>query len=538
MEPQVEHLEGHIARLTVKVDDDLVERGRRAAAKRIARDLRIPGFRPGKAPYSVVVQYVGEEGIIQEALEDIGNEVYRNALEAAGIEPYSSGEITDLDVSDGLTLVFEVPLRPVVKLNNYREIRLDYEETEVNDDDIHQSIYALLQSLALTEHVDRPSAYDDIMVLNIKAVIKHTADAHGEDHDKDETEADATTESSVEIAAEDTDVASPVDEVETVKDTEDNTEDKIHDNDHGHEHVVMDEQQFKYHLSEDNAEDVALGFSQQLLGLKVGEHKTFSLTFPEDDERFPNETLHYDVTVTAVQNLILPEVDDFMAELITNGDIKTLDELRESIYEQLVESSQDKANSDYASRMLEAVIEIAEFEYAEVTVEDYQEDVINGIKGHLAQQIGLSFEQYLNIVGKTREEFRDEYRESAIQRLHNTLAMTAIAEAENITIEAEDIGTEINMRIDINAFNSMNRPQTFDLSDYLEDIAADIISKRTLKRLVEIGKGEAPELETKAEDSEENKSSVANEPDTDVDNNEATTNDLSKSTETQSQTEA
>ena len=130
---QTEHLENHTARITVDVDAEQINQAMRQAARQIAKKARIPGFRPGKAPFNVIVTMFGYEYVLGEALEKIGNDIYREALETSGVEPYAPGNLEKMD-EGGQKLTFIVPKQPEVELGDYREVRIEHEPIEVTDE--------------------------------------------------------------------------------------------------------------------------------------------------------------------------------------------------------------------------------------------------------------------------------------------------------------------------------------------------------------------------------------------------------------------
>jgi len=157
---QTEHLENHTARLTVEVDEQRLERAMVRAAREIAKKGRIPGFRPGKAPLNVVMNLYGRDYVLSEALEDLGNDIYREALEQAQIDPYAPGSLENID-QEGRQLTFVVPLRPTVELGDYRAIRETHEVEEVDDQMVSDALENLREEQAELEPVDRPAEMGD-----------------------------------------------------------------------------------------------------------------------------------------------------------------------------------------------------------------------------------------------------------------------------------------------------------------------------------------------------------------------------------------
>ncbi len=163
MNIQTEHLEeDHLARLTVEVEPAQVQKAFESAARRLSAKANIPGFRKGKAPYSVVVRYFGTQGLLEESIESIADTAYKQALDETKISAYEAGSLDDikLDEAEGeqtpkLKLVFTVPKQPDVILNDYRDLRLDYEAPQVTDAEVERAILNVRENRATIE----PSVY-------------------------------------------------------------------------------------------------------------------------------------------------------------------------------------------------------------------------------------------------------------------------------------------------------------------------------------------------------------------------------------------
>src|SRR5262249_44834739 len=137
---ETEHLDNHTARLTVEVEQPRVEKAMQEAARRIARKANVPGFRKGKAPYNVIIQRFGAAYVLEQALETLGNEIYREALDESKIEPYDIGLLENVDSENGLKLIFVVPKRPEIDLGTYRDVRVPYEPAEVTDEMVNEAM--------------------------------------------------------------------------------------------------------------------------------------------------------------------------------------------------------------------------------------------------------------------------------------------------------------------------------------------------------------------------------------------------------------
>ena len=136
MKIDTELREDHQVKINVEVETEALEGAKRRAAKQIAKRVKIPGFRPGKAPYNVIQKHVGDGAILEDALDILLDEIYPEIIEEADIKPYGPGSLENVASLDPPTLEFTVPLAPEVDLGDYREIRIDYKLNEVSDDDV------------------------------------------------------------------------------------------------------------------------------------------------------------------------------------------------------------------------------------------------------------------------------------------------------------------------------------------------------------------------------------------------------------------
>ncbi|MDF1515816.1 MAG: trigger factor, partial [Anaerolineae bacterium] len=165
-EVKKELLDTHEALLEVVVEAQAVQNAMRSAARLIARQVNIPGFRKGKAPYGVVVRYVGESAVLQEAVDHLIEENYPSFIESADIQPYDSGALEDMQV-DPLTFKIRVPLKPTITLGDYRTIRIEWEEPVVSDNDVDMVLEQAREENAILEPVERPSKMGDEVLVDV-----------------------------------------------------------------------------------------------------------------------------------------------------------------------------------------------------------------------------------------------------------------------------------------------------------------------------------------------------------------------------------
>ncbi len=156
--------------LSIEVDKDRVQKALQQAARELSRRARIPGFRPGKAPYYLVERYLGKEHLYGKAVESLGPDVYREALEQAGIEPYAQGNL-DIAQMEPLILKAVVPVTPVVTLGDYKSVRVPKQEVSFDEQGIERTIEQLREQHAEWTPVDRPIQIGDQVTIDLEGRV-------------------------------------------------------------------------------------------------------------------------------------------------------------------------------------------------------------------------------------------------------------------------------------------------------------------------------------------------------------------------------
>jgi trigger factor len=308
--------------LTIEVDEERVDRTIRGVARRISRNYNIPGFRRGRAPFHVILRRFGREALLQEALEDLGEEVIQDALEGESLEPYAAGDLEDVQL-EPLTFKLRVPLRPTVDLGDYRELRLEPPVVSVDEDEIDTELERLRQANAILEPAgDRPAQLGDWVSLDISADVDDTTLVR--------KEADS---------------------------------------------IVLDAENTQF----------GPGFAEQITGMKVDQEKEFTLILSDDwgEERAGQEAA-FSVTLHEVRSRMVPELDDDLARTV--GDFDTLEELDQSIREQFEETAQRQADQEYSEDVLQALIDGAAIEYPPDLIEDQIDDMADDLEQRLESQ--------------------------------------------------------------------------------------------------------------------------------------------------------
>ncbi len=446
MKIETQELEDRQVELTVEVPDDRVQAAKRSSAKRLSKDTRIPGFRPGKAPYEVIVSKFGEEVIFEEALEILGQEAYRESLEDAELDPYAPGSLEEIVSREPLVLRFTVPLVPEVELGDYREIRIPYEAPEVTDEAVESMMEELRQRQALIEPVERPAEDSDLVVLDIQGELLDEEDDG---------------------------------EVELV-------------NQEGISVLVDEETDFPF-----------LGIYEHLLGLVEGDEKTVEHTFPEDyaTEDLQNKPASFQLKCSGVKSRFVPEWSDDLAKSV--GEFEDLLDLRIKVRESLTEQATQEAESAYAEQVMEIVMEGAQVTYPPIVLENETDHLMRDLEMRLSSQ-NLAFDDYLKIEGKNAEEIRDELKPAAEERVNRGLVLGQVVEEENLEVDDEEITQEIDRMLEpLGDSGNESLKEVFDTPEGRNRIGMDLLTKKAIDRLMDISKGEAEYENEKPEDDHE-----------------------------------
>jgi len=426
-------LENRQTELQIEVASDQLQTAMQAAARRLSRGTKIPGFRPGKAPYEVIVGKFGEDVIFEEALERLGQEIYRDALEEEKIEPYAPGSLEEVIREDPLKLRYIVPLAPEVDLGAYREI---IEDAEVTDEAFEEAIEEIRQRQALIEPVDRPAEETDLVIIDLSGELLDP---------EDEEDAQLLDMKDISVLVDpDTDVPTP-------------------------------------------------GVMEHLLGLAAGDEKSYEYTFPDDN---PNEDLRkraakFQIKCLEVKSRFIPEWSDEMAQNL--GEFESLLDLRVKLRENLQKQAEMEAENQYRDEIMQKIVEGASVEYPPVVLQEETENLLQDLRMRLGNQ-NLALEDYLKIEGKTEENLREELEPEAIERIKRGLVLGKIVEVEELKVEDDEIDAEIKRLVEpLGAEADKRLLEAFESPAGRHRIAMDVLTDKAIRRIIAIAKGEAEE---------------------------------------------
>lgn len=434
----------HEAKLVVELDAETTEKYKRRAARKISERGKIPGFRPGKAPYHMVVLNYGEQTILEAAIDMFVDDEYPNILKEAEIEPGDAGTLEAIDSFDPVRLTFRVPLAPQVDLGDYHSIRLPYEWTPPSQEKVDEALKELREMYATTENVEREAQEGDYLLVSIQSQTSELND-----------ESFATL-----IRAEDR-----------------------------------------------NTEWPYPGFARELIGMKPGDTRTIRHTFPEDwdVEDLRGKEVEMQVTLKTVRAVTLPELNDDFAKTVGAGE--TLAELTEKVRQDVEARYQAEYDQQYFKQLVDKIKENASIKYHRRALEHEAEHVLNDLNARLARQ-GIDLDTYFKVRNITREKFMEEEAIPLAQKhLERSLILDEIVRLEKLTddIDGDELSAElqnvvnelVNDGVDIQKLGKGKKGERLAEAISMETFSR-LLTRQTFNLLKSIATGEYKSPEERA----------------------------------------
>lgn len=437
--------ENHEAKLVVEVEPEQMDNYKRRAARKISQRGKIAGFRPGKAPYEMVVRNYGEQAVLEQAVDMFVDAEYSNILKEADVEPGAAGSLESIDSLNPPKMTFRVPLAPQVDLGDYHSIRMPYEWTPPDEKAVDAAIEDLRQMYATTENVEREAQEGDYVLVDVKS---------------------ETTEL----------------------------------NRSGYATIIRSEGH--------DTEWPYNGFSKELIGLKAGDTKTVKYTFPEDweIEELRGKDVEMEVTLKTVRSMTLPDLDDEFAK--TTGAGETVEQLRESVRKDVEARSKADYDDKYFVDLIEKIKEAATLKYHQHALEHEGEHVLEDLSQRLSQQ-GMDLDTYFKVRNTTREQFvEEEVKPVAKKRFERSLILDEIVRREKLEVDNEALDAEFNQTlsaltmqgVDLSKIRGGRQGQQRIAQAVAMESANRVLTRRALDTLKSIATGEyiPPEERQKA----------------------------------------
>lgn len=378
MRTEVTELPESKVRIAVAIEAAQFDKRVDRAAKGLAGEMRMPGFRKGKVPPQMVIQRLGREAVVEEALRDALPEWYERALLASGVTPIGDPklDVGDLpDPGEELEFTIEVGVRPQAELGDYKGLEVGRAEVEVPEDAIAAELERLRGAFGSLTPVERPAAPGDAVVIDFEGTI-----------DGEPFEGSASKDFTIELGG----------------------------------------------------EGLLPEFDAELTGAAAGEKRTVEVAFPDDHEpeELAGKTASFAVSVKEVREKNLPELDDDFAS--EASEFETLEELREDIRARVAEAMGQRAEADFREAVVDAVAANAKLEVPHDLVHARAHEMWERIERQLAGR-GIDPQTYAQMQGKDRHDLINESEADAERALRREAVLAAVADAEDIDPSDDDL---------------------------------------------------------------------------------------------------
>ena len=382
MSVQVEKLEKNMAKLTIEVSAEELEKAIEKVYQKQKKNISVPGFRKGKVPRVMVEKMYGKEVFYEDAANEVIPAAYEKAYDECGENIVSTPKIEVTQIEAGKPFIFtaEVALKPEVTLGAYKGIEVDKVEAAVSDEEVDAEIERERERNARSVRVsDRAVQDKDQTVIDFEGFVDGVAFEGGKGEN--------------------------------------------------------------YPLTIGSGAFIP-GFEEQLIGKNIGEECDVNVTFPEDyhADNLAGKPAVFKVTVKEIKEKVLPELDDEFAAEVSEFD--TLAEYKEDVKKNLTEKREKDVKNAKEDAVVDAIIANATMDIPEAMIETQQRQMVQEFAQNIQMQ-GLSIDQYFQFTGLTAEKMMEQVKPQAEKRIKSRLVLEAVAKAENITASEEDFEAEI-----------------------------------------------------------------------------------------------
>ncbi len=407
--------------LTVTADKEELKSTREVVLKKLGKDVKVSGFRPGKAPLDMVEKQINQQLLQQEFLEEVIQQLYPKAAQDNSVRPVDRPEISIKAFVPFTELTFEakVDVLGEVKLPDYKKIKMERKTAKVTKKDIDEVIENLRTQSAVKESVKRAAKDSDQVLIDFKGTDKKGKAIQGADG-KDYP-------------------------------------------------LVLGSNTF------------IPGFEEHLVGLKPGEEKTFDVTFPKDYgvSSLAGEKVTFAVTVKDVLAVKKPELTDEFAKTV--GPVESLKQLREDIEKELLKEKQRQADLEYEGELVREITKKSKLEVPDSLVEEQIGRMLDELKQNLSYR-GQTIKEFLESKGLTEDEYKkQELREQAEERVKGSIVLAEIAETENIQVTPEEL--EIRMQVLKGQYQDPQMQAELNKPEAKQNIASRMMSEKTVAQL-------------------------------------------------------
>ena len=382
MSVQVEKLENNMAKLTIEVSAEDLEKALESAYQKQKNKISIPGFRKGKVPRAVIEKVYGAGMFYEDAANELMQKNYPSAVDESGVDVVSRPMVDIVQIEQGKPFIFtaEVAVKPEVTLGKYMGVTVTKIDTTVTDEEVDAAIEKERNNNARTVTVtDRAIEMGDTAVIDFEGFVDGEAFEGGKGENY-----------SLEIGS----------------------------------HSFIDT------------------FEDQLVGKNTGDEVDVNVTFPEKYQapELAGKPALFKVKINEIKGKELPELDDEFAQDVSEFD--TLAEYKEDVKKNLTTQKENDAKKTKEDEAIKKIVEKSKMDIPEAMIDTQCEAMLDDFAQRIAQS-GLSMEQYLQFSGMTVEKLKEQVRPEAVTRIQTSLVLEQIAKEENIEVSDEDVDAEI-----------------------------------------------------------------------------------------------
>jgi trigger factor len=412
--------------LSIEVEPPELEEHLDRVYRRAVQRVNIPGFRKGKAPRSVVERELGRDAMVEDALETLLPQLTSKAIEEQSLDVVATPQVK-VTQYEPLTIEATVAVRPSVQLGDYYQYRMQPEAVEATPGAVDEIVESLRRDAGTWDPVERPVQMEDMVTMQVKGQVE--------------------------------------------------------------ENAIIEDDSVDYILSAGSTNPMP-GFAEQLVGINRDELQEFSLFFPEDyaQEDLAGKECKFTVTVQEVKERKLPDLDDEFAASL-NIEVETVAALMDKLQEDTLKHNQTMADQRYQELAVQALMDGAQVELPPLMV-DHEVEHILSEQAEAMQRQQVKMEDYLSTVGKSVEQLQEEVRPTAIERITNSLVLSALREKEGIEVTPEEVEEEMNSMTEASPTEGESLRQILDTENGRASISSILLNRKTLERLTSIARGE------------------------------------------------
>lgn len=380
MERKVTKLEHCHVEVEVVVDQPSWKTAQDKAFEKLAKNVTVKGFRPGKAPLNLVKEKIDPMKVMDEAINSLLPSIYSEVLKEEDIHPYARPQVAVTKVSDTeLELKFTLVTAPQIELGQYKGLSVGKEEPTVSDDEVAAELLKVQEQNAMLLVKEGAAENGDIVVIDFVGEV-------------DGKPFEGGTASNYEL--------------------------------------------------ELGSHSFVPGFEDQLVGVKANEAKDVSITFPENYvENLKGKPAVFHVTVHEVKEKKLPELDDNLVKGLNIANVSTVEDLRRQKSVQLKIEKERSARNTYMNKLLAEIAKNSKIDIPEEIIDTQVESMRKDAEARMAQS-GLKLDQYLSIIGQTEEQYTESMKTQARKDATNYFILDAVGQKEEISVEDADLEFE------------------------------------------------------------------------------------------------